>query len=92
MRICLYRQRLAVAEKLVTLGASNEFGVRRQRRRFGFAGISTTYQSKAVSRCACHRTPNEFFSSLLGFERSFVGLGTVILHKLDYKGSKGHQQ
>jgi hypothetical protein len=48
-------------------GKTTKFGVRRQRRRFGFFNICGICESKAASRCACRRTPNTFFSSLLAF-------------------------
>src|SRR5438034_3602954 len=45
--------RFRVAEKVTGFVFSTYFGVRRQRRRFGFTG-----RSKAVSRYACRGTPS----------------------------------
>ena len=46
------------AEKLLFDVPSYKFGVRRQRRRFGFLSIFVVIESKAASRYACRRTPN----------------------------------
>lgn len=46
--------------------AINKFGVRRQWRRFGFAPVLAQLASRAESRYACDRTPNEFSAACSG--------------------------
>src|SRR6185503_905272 len=53
------------AERFIVNVPGYKSGVRRPRRRFGSLKILPFSESKAVSRFACHRTPNRFFINLL---------------------------